>query len=86
VKKIWYRPVGILAGAAAGAVAGVAFKQVWRLVAGEEDAPNATDEGRRWGEILLAAALQGAIFAIVKAAVDRGGAESVRKITGSWPT
>ena len=32
-----------------------------------------------------AAALQGAIFAIVKAAVDRASAEGVRKLTGSWP-
>ena len=29
------------------------------------------DERRGWGEILLAAMLQGAIFALVKAAVDR---------------
>jgi hypothetical protein len=32
-----------------------------------------------------AAALQGAIFAFVKAAVDRGGAEGFRKMTGVWP-
>jgi hypothetical protein len=29
--------------------------------------------------------LQGAIFAVVKALVDRGGAASVRKLTGQWP-
>ena len=34
---------------------------------------------------LPAAALQGAIFALVKAAVDRGGAEGFRKLTGVWP-
>ena len=38
-----------------------------------------------WGEILAAAALQGATFAVVKAAVDRGGATGVRKATGQWP-
>jgi hypothetical protein len=32
-----------------------------------------------------AAALQGATFALVKAAVDRGGAEGFRKLTGVWP-
>jgi hypothetical protein len=31
------------------------------------------------------AALQGAIFAVVKAAVDRGAAEGTRRITGVWP-
>jgi hypothetical protein len=29
--------------------------------------------------------LAGAIFALVKAAVDRGAAEGVRKLTGVWP-
>lgn len=85
MKKIVYKPVGTLLGLAAGAIAGVVFKQVWRVVAGDDDAPDATDEQRRWSEILIAAALQGAIFAVVKAAVDRGGAEGIRKVTGSWP-
>jgi hypothetical protein len=35
--------------------------------------------------VLVAAALQGAIFALVRAALDRGLAEAVRKLTGSWP-
>jgi Protein of unknown function (DUF4235) len=85
LNKVAYKPVGILMGVAAGALAGMVFKQVWKLAAGDGDAPNATDEDRGWGEILAAAALQGAIFAIVKAAVDRGGAAGVRKLTGDWP-
>jgi hypothetical protein len=85
MNKLAYKPVGILLGIGAGAVAGLIFKQVWKMAAGDDDAPNATDEERGWGEILAAAALQGAIFAVVKAAVDRGGAAGVRKITGSWP-
>jgi hypothetical protein len=35
--------------------------------------------------VLAAAALQGAIFAVVRAAVDRGGATGVRRLTGHWP-
>lgn len=85
VGKIAYKPVGVLLGVAAGAVAGAVFKKVWQLAAGDDDAPNATDEDRGWGEVLVAAALQGAIFAVVKAAVDRGGATGVRKVTGEWP-
>lgn len=85
VSKIAYKPVGMLLGVAAGAVAGYVFKEVWRLASGDDDAPDATDEDRGWGEILAAAALQGAIFALVKAAVDRGGATGVRKLTGQWP-
>jgi hypothetical protein len=43
------------------------------------------DEHRGWGEILTAAALQGAVFAAVRAAVDRGSAQGVRRLTGHWP-
>ena len=67
MSRLMYKPVGFVAGAVAGAVAGMLFKQVWRIVAGEDDTPNATDEERSWAEILTAAALQGAIFALVKA-------------------
>jgi uncharacterized protein DUF4235 len=85
VNKIAYKPVGILLGVAAGSLAGMIFKQVWKLATNDDDTPNATDEDRGWVEILAAAALQGAIFAIVKAAVDRGGATGVKRLTGDWP-
>jgi hypothetical protein len=83
--RIAYKPVGMLLGAGAGIVSGLVFKQIWKRIGHDDDAPNATDEDRGWGEILAAAALQGAIFALVKAAVDRGGAAGVRKFTGEWP-
>ncbi|WP_250008922.1 DUF4235 domain-containing protein [Actinoplanes sp. M2I2] len=85
VSKLAYKPVGLLLGIGAGTVAGFVFKEIWKLASGDDDAPNATDEDRGWGEIIAAAALQGAIFAIVKAAVDRSGAVGVRKLTGQWP-
>jgi predicted metal-dependent enzyme (double-stranded beta helix superfamily) len=85
VNKLAYKPVGLLLGVGAGIVAGALFKQVWKMAAGDDDAPNATDEERGWGEVLAAAALQGAIFAVVKAAVDRGGAAGMRRLTGRWP-
>jgi len=85
VGKVAYKPVGLLLGVTAGAVAGVVFKQVWRRIGGDDEAPHATDPDRGWAEVLLAAALQGAIFALTKAAVDRAGAVGVRRVTGYWP-
>ncbi|HEX7744350.1 MAG TPA: DUF4235 domain-containing protein [Micromonosporaceae bacterium] len=84
-QKLAYRPVGTVLGLAAGALAGLVFKQVWKITAGDDDAPDAMDEERSWGEILAAAAIQGAIFAVVRAAVDRAGAVGVRRLTGNWP-
>jgi hypothetical protein len=85
INKVAYRPVGLLLGMTAGLVAGAVFKQVWKLAAGDDHAPSPVDEERGWGEILAAAALQGAIFAMVRAAADRGGAIGVKRLTGSWP-
>jgi hypothetical protein len=84
-RRLVYKPFGLIVGATAGLIAGYVFKQVWRLASGDDDAPDALDEDRGWTEVLLAAAIQGAIFAIVKAAVDRGSAEGVRRLTGTWP-
>ena len=83
--KVAYKPVGLLLGAGSGLLAGAVFKQVWKRIGHDDDAPNATDEQRDWSEILVAAALDGAIFALVKAAVDRSAASGVRRLTGEWP-
>ncbi|WP_406864758.1 DUF4235 domain-containing protein [Streptomyces sp. HUAS MG47] len=83
--KVAYKPVGLALGAVSGAVAGAVFKQVWKALRHEKDAPDATDQDRSWSEVLVAAILQGAIFAGVKAAVDRAGASAVRRLTGTWP-
>jgi hypothetical protein len=83
--KVLYKPASIVISVLGGILAGAIFKRVWKIAAGEDEAPKATDARRGWREILTAAALQGAIFALVKAAVDRGAAEGMRKLTGVWP-
>jgi predicted metal-dependent enzyme (double-stranded beta helix superfamily) len=83
--KVLYRAVSLLVSVLGGVLAGAIFKRVWQLAAHEDEAPQATDAARSWPEILLAAALQGAIFAVVKAALDRSAAAGTRKLTGSWP-
>lgn len=83
--KVLYKPVGLALGMTAGALAGALFGQVWKKLGHDDDAPDATDEDRSWREVLLAATLQGAIFAFVRAAVERGGATATRRLTGTWP-
>lgn len=83
--KLAYRPFGLVAGVLAGAVSGAVFKQVWKTVSNEEDAPDALQSEYPMWEIILSAALQGAIFAATKAAIDRAGAQGFTKLTGAWP-
>jgi predicted metal-dependent enzyme (double-stranded beta helix superfamily) len=83
--KIAYKPVGLALGAVSGMTAGALFKQAWKMLGHDEDAPDATDEERTWSQVVLAATLQGAIFAATKAVVDRAGATATRRLTGTWP-
>jgi hypothetical protein len=83
--KVLYKPLSIGFSVIGGVVASALFKRLWKLASGKPDAPEATSSEHGWGEVLAAAALQGAIFGLVKAAVDRGGAVGVRKLTGFWP-
>jgi hypothetical protein len=86
VKQLVFKGASFGVGTVSGLIAGALFKQVWKLARRQEDAPNATDEDRSWREVLAAAAVQGAIYALVKATVSRGGATAVRRVTGTWPT
>jgi hypothetical protein len=85
--KILYRPVGLVGSIVAGILAGQVFKQIWRVATPgpNPDAPKALESEYRLREVLIAAALQGAIFAAVKALVDRGGARLFQRWTGEWP-
>jgi hypothetical protein len=83
--KLAYRPIGLVGGILAGIVSGAIFKQVWRVVAEEDDAPDALQSEYSLTEVVLAAAVQGAIFAATKALIERAGARGFTKVTGNWP-
>jgi hypothetical protein len=83
--KIIYKLVNLVVSVLGGILAGAIFKRIWKAAVGEDEAPKATDAQSGWREVLVAATLQGAIFALVKAAVDRAAAEGTRKLTGVWP-
>jgi hypothetical protein len=85
--KILYRPVGIVSSIAAGLIASAIFRAVWHQTVddGDGDPPKALESEYGLKEILGAALIQGAIFAVVKAATDRGGARAFERVTGEWP-
>jgi hypothetical protein len=83
--KLAYRPVGLIGGILAGTLSGIVFKQIWKAVANEDDAPSALQSEYAMKEVVLAAAVQGAIFAATKAAIERAGARGFKQLTGAWP-
>jgi hypothetical protein len=66
-RRIAAKPVGLVA----GSVTGAAFKSAWRRADQGRDVPEAVDRERSWRAVLTAAALQGAVFAVVHAVVER---------------
>jgi len=83
--KLAYKPLGLIVSVLGGLLASAAFNKLWGLLSAGDEAPNATDATATWRQVLLAAAVQGAVFGGVKAMVDRVGAHGYQKVTGTWP-
>lgn len=77
--KMAYKPVGMVLGLLGGLIAGRVFGLVWKRVSDEDETPQPLSEDYSTREVLLAATLQGAIFALIKTAVDRYGMKAVRR-------
>ena len=80
VATIAYKPFGLLFSILGGALANLAFGQIWKRLSDAPTPPNATDEDYTTREVLLAAVLQGALFGLIKSAVDRAGMRGVHRI------
>ncbi len=85
--KILYRPMGLAGSIVGGVVAGRLVKVMWKKArpGDHDDTPKALESEFRLREIVAAAALQGMVFAVVKAMIDRGGARVFQRVTGEWP-
>ena len=83
--KQMYRLLSMLVSFGGGLLATAIFKKIWRLAPGMDEAPRSTDVSKGWAEVLTAAALQGAIFAVVTASMERFAAVGTRSLTGTWP-
>ncbi len=82
--KLFYKPFGILMGVLAGLIGRKLFGLIWGRF-DDAEPPEATTEHSPLPKVLGAAALQGAIFAGVRAGVERAGARGFQRVTGVWP-
>jgi nitrate reductase gamma subunit len=79
LEKLAYKPIGLLFGLIGGLLAAKVFGIVWKRISNEDETPQPLSDDYSTREVLLAATLQGAIFGLIKTAVDRYGMKGVRR-------
>jgi hypothetical protein len=82
--KVLFIPISIGSGLVAGFVSRKIFDQLWGLV-DEEEPPDSRHREIDWRKLLIAAAIQGAVFRAVKEGVDHYSRRAFANATGSWP-
>jgi uncharacterized protein DUF4235 len=84
--KALYTPLSITTSVAGGLLAGEAFNQIWkRLSDTDQPPPEPKDLNRSTRAALAAAGLQGLVFGLVRAAVDRASARGYQAVTHESP-
>jgi Protein of unknown function (DUF4235) len=84
LSKILFAPLSIIAGIVAGMLSRRAFDFAWGHVDNEEP-PAPSHHRTSWGKVLGAAALQGIVYAVVRALTDRAARTAFFRFTGVWP-
>jgi hypothetical protein len=82
--KVLFIPFSIAGGLIAGFLGKKVFDRLWGLI-DDEEPPDSKHRDITWGRLLLAGAVQGAIFRAVKEATDHASRRAFYRTTGTWP-
>jgi Protein of unknown function (DUF4235) len=82
--KFLFAPISIGAGLLAGLLAQKVFERLWAVI-DDEDPPEPDNREVPVLKLLVALAVEGAIFRLVKGLTDRGARKSFAAVTGAWP-
>ena len=82
--KVLFIPFSVLGGFAAAFLGKAVFAQIWEAI-DEEEPPDAKHRDVTWAKLLVAAAIQGAIFSLCKSIFQRVTRIGFANLTGSWP-
>jgi hypothetical protein len=82
--KLLFIPLSVATSLAASMLSRKLFDQLWGLIDREEP-PDSKYRDIDWTKLLLAAAIQGAVFRLVKEASDHYSRRAFYRTTGSWP-
>jgi hypothetical protein len=80
--KALYLPLSVATSVTGGLLAGAVFSQVWKRFSDQDPAPpDPKDLSSSARSAVIGAGLQGLIFGVVKAVVDRAGARGYQAVT-----
>ncbi len=82
--KILFLPFSIVGGFLAGKLATFTFERIWRLV-DDRQSPEPDQRRVTWPKLVVALALEGAIFRAVRGVVDHASRRLFTRLTGAWP-
>jgi hypothetical protein len=82
--KFLFMPFSILAGLIAGFLSKKIFDSLWSLF-DDQDAPEPHHREISWVKLIVALAIEGAVFRAVRGLVDHSARRSFQRVTGSWP-
>jgi hypothetical protein len=82
--KVLFIPVSVGGGLVAGFLSRKIFDQVWGLV-DDQEPPDSKHRDIEWSKLLIAAAIQGAIFRAMKEATDHYSRRVFARTIGTWP-
>jgi len=85
IMKLLYVPFAMVVGAISSSVAIKLWRRTWRTLARDDRLPKPLDRDRGWVEIIIASAVRGMIFGVVRAVFRRGGAKAFAHVTATWP-
>ena len=82
--KILFIPLSVAASILGGILGRQVFKGLWAAI-DKQDPPDPSVEETTWRKLIMAAAIQGAVFSGARAVTDHSARRAFRGLTGSWP-
>lgn len=84
-RRMLWKAVGSLSGAAAGWATRVLLRAGWRRTRGGDPPANPAAPSTAWSEAIIWAAASGVAIAVTRLVAQRGAAEAWKATTGQYP-